>query len=210
MFGLLLLFALLLSLADALLLVVVAGEIGALPTVGLVVLTALLGSLLVRSEGRATLRRLQQRAQQMEAPTDELLDGALILAGGAFLITPGLLTDLTGFLFVIPLTRYPLRVALKRWIVGPYIREKMENGSINVQFGSIGGGGGFGGAGSTGGAGGAGGPGWPEPDDGPGGRSSSGDADDGDDVYDLGDDAYDIDVGERDEDDPDRSQRGDH
>ncbi|WP_254821639.1 FxsA family protein [Haloglomus halophilum] len=196
MFGLLLLFALLLSLADALFLVVVAGEIGALPTVGLVVLTALLGSLLVRSEGRATLRRLQRRAQQMEAPTDELLDGALILAGGAFLITPGLLTDLTGFLFVAPFTRYPLRVALKRWVVGPYIREKMENGSINVQFGSIGGGGGFGGAGGAGSAGGAG---WSGPDDGPGGRSSSGDSDGGDDVYDLGDDAYDIDVGETEE-----------
>jgi hypothetical protein len=88
MFGLLLLFALLLSLADAAFLVVVAGEIGALPTVGLVVLTALLGSLLVRSEGRATLRRLQQRMQEMERPTDELLDGALILVGDA-LPAPG-------------------------------------------------------------------------------------------------------------------------
>jgi UPF0716 protein FxsA len=183
MFGLLLLFALLLSLADALFLMVVAGEIGALPTVGLVVLTALLGSLLVRSEGRATLRRLQERAQRMEPPTDELFDGALILVGGAFLITPGLLTDLTGFLFVLPFTRYPLRVALTRWVVGPYVWKKIGDGSINVQFGTMGGGG-FGGAGSgpwgpdSGG-------GWPGPG-GPGG---------GDEVVDLDDhDAYDIEV----------------
>jgi UPF0716 protein FxsA len=181
MFGLLLLFALLLSLADALFLVVVAGEIGALPTVGLVVLTALLGSLLVRSEGRATLRRLQQRLQQFESPTDELLDGALIIAGGAFLITPGLLTDLTGFLLVIPLTRYPLRVALGRWVVGPYIRKRIENGSINVQFGGT-----FGGGfdGPMGGGQG------PDTSEGPDAGGAGADA--GGEVYDLDEDSYDI------------------
>lgn len=191
MFGLLLLFALLLSLADALFLVVVAGEIGALPTVGLVVLTALLGTLLVRSEGRATLRRLQQRVQQLESPTDELLDGALIIAGGAFLITPGLLTDLVGFLLVLPLTRYPLRLALTRWVVGPYIRRKIDDGSINVQFGGGFGGGGFGG-------GGVGGPGGTGPDGGKSGpdpgRAGSGSDGTGSDaeVVDLDEDAYDI------------------
>lgn len=181
MFGLLLLFALLLSLADALLLVVVAGEIGALPTVGLVVLTALLGSLLVRSEGRATLRRLQQRLQQLESPTDELVDGALIIAGGAFLITPGLLTDLTGFLLVLPFTRYPLRVALGRWVVGPYVRRKMADGSINVQFGGAFGGGFDGPMGGSQG---------PDTSDGPDGGGSGNDT--GAEVYDLDEDAYDI------------------
>jgi UPF0716 protein FxsA len=181
MFGLLLLFALLLSLVDAAFLVVVAGEIG------------LLGTLLVRSEGRATLRRLQERMQQMEPPTDELLDGALILIGGAFLITPGLLTDLTGFLFVLPFTRYPLRLALTRWVVGPYIREKMEDGSINVQFGTMGGGS-FDGTTSAG---------WPGPDD-AGGDWPGPDDTTGDDVYDLGDDAYEVDVGEPDESDGER------
>ena len=187
MFGLLLLFALALSLADALFLVVVAGEIGALPTVGLVVLTALLGSLLVRREGRATLRRLQQRAQQMEPPTDELLDGALIIAGGAFLITPGLLTDLTGLLLVLPFTRYPLRIALKRWVVGPYVRKKIEDGSFSVQFGTLGGGASFGGGADGGG--------WPGPDGEAGGWSGPADGNGGDNVYDLDDDAYEVDVG---------------
>lgn len=98
MFGWLLLGALLLALADTFFLLIVAGQIGALPTVGLVILTALIGTLLVRSEGRVTLRRLQQRLQNSEAPTDELLDGVLLILGGSFLITPGLLTDLAGFL----------------------------------------------------------------------------------------------------------------
>lgn len=127
--------ALLLSLADALFLLVVAAHIGALPTVGLVILTALLGVLLVRSEGRTTLARIQQRLVQGEAPTDELLDGAMIVLGAGFLITPGLLTDLTGFILVIPVTRYPLRLAVKRWIVGPYVRRKIEEGAVTVDVG---------------------------------------------------------------------------
>jgi UPF0716 protein FxsA len=135
MFGRLLLAALILALADAFVLLIVAGQIGALLTIGLVVLTALVGSLLVRSEGRATLQRLQRRLQNFEAPTDELLDGVLIILGGGFLITPGLLTDLTGFLFVIPFTRAPLRVALKRWVITPSVRKKLQNGSLNIQVG---------------------------------------------------------------------------
>lgn len=135
MLGWLLLAALTLSLADALFLLVVADRIGALPTVGLVVLTALVGAMLVRSKGRTTLGRLQERLQNAELPTDELTDGAFILVGGALLLTPGLLTDVTGFLFVFPLSRYPLRVALTRWVVGPYVRRRIQDGSIDVRIG---------------------------------------------------------------------------
>lgn len=112
---------LLIPLADILLLVWVAGRIGAVATVALVVLTALIGLLLVRAEGRHTLRRLQRRAAAGEVPTDELLDGALLIAAGAFLLTPGLVTDLVGLLLVIPITRVPLRVAAKRWLVVPLL-----------------------------------------------------------------------------------------
>lgn len=151
--------ALLLSLADALFLLVVATHIGVLNTVGLVVLTALFGVVLVRSEGRTTLARIQRRLARGEAPTDELVDGAMILIGAGFLITPGLLTDLTGFLLVVPVTRYPLRIACKRWIVGPYVRRKIDDGSISVAMGgSLGG--------SRSGQGGWGGPGT-GPDSGP-------------------------------------------
>ncbi|AUX08866.1 phage T7 F exclusion suppressor FxsA [Halalkaliarchaeum desulfuricum] len=117
---------LLIPLADALLLVVVAGYIGAPATIALVVLTALVGMLLVRAEGRHTLRRLQRKAARGEPPTDELMDGALLIAAGAFLLTPGLVTDAIGILISIPITRYPIREVLKRYVVVPYLDREMD------------------------------------------------------------------------------------
>ena len=117
---------LLIPLADALLLVYVATRIGAVPTVALVVLTALVGLLFVRAEGRHTLRRLQEKAARGEPPTDELLDGGLLIAAGAFLLTPGLVTDAIGFLLVLPPTRYPIRIALKRWVIVPRLDERSD------------------------------------------------------------------------------------
>ena len=117
---------LLIPLADALLLVVVAGYIGAAATIALVVLTALVGMLLVRAEGRHTLRRLQRKAARGQPPTDELMDGALLIAAGAFLLTPGLVTDAIGILISIPITRYPIRELLKRYVVVPYLDREMD------------------------------------------------------------------------------------
>ncbi len=108
-------------LADALFLVFVATRLGWPMTVGLVVLTAILGMLLLRAEGRATLARVQRKLARGEPPTDELLDGGLLIAAGAFLLTPGLVTDALGFLLALPLTRVPIRMAVKRYVVVPYI-----------------------------------------------------------------------------------------
>jgi UPF0716 protein FxsA len=115
---------LLIPLFDALFLVVVTAFLGWKLVTLLVVLTALLGLLLVRLEGRHTLAKMQRKAARGEAPTDELVDGVLLLVAGAFLLTPGLITDTIGFLLVVPLTRYPIRVALKKWVVIPYADEK--------------------------------------------------------------------------------------
>ena len=117
---------LLIPLSDALLLVVVADYLGWQATVALVVLTGLIGMLLVRAEGRHTLRRIQRKAARAEVPGDELVDGALLVAAGAFLLTPGVVTDAIGFLFAIPLTRYPIRAALKRFVVVPTLDRKTE------------------------------------------------------------------------------------
>ncbi|MFB6219024.1 MAG: FxsA family protein [Halobacteriaceae archaeon] len=106
-------------LADAALLVAVAGWLGAVETVALVVLTALVGMLFVRAEGRHTLRRLRRTAAGGEPPTDALIDGALLVAAGAFLLTPGLVTDAIGFLLVVPPTRVVVRTALKRFALVP-------------------------------------------------------------------------------------------
>ena len=119
---------LLIPLVDAFVLVAIVGSgwLTPLQTVAVVVLTGLIGMILVRAEGRNTLIRFQQKAAAGSAPTDELLDGGLLIAAGAFLLTPGLVTDLIGFLLVLPPTRYPIRIALKRWVVVPYIDNKTD------------------------------------------------------------------------------------
>ena len=170
-------------LVDALFLVVVATRLGWPVTVALVVLTAVLGMLLLRAEGRATLARIQRKAARGTPPTDELLDGGLLIAAGAFLLTPGLVTDAVGFLLAFPLSRVPIRVALKKYVVVPYIERETDGFlSGNVYIGGFpdDGEGGFtmGGGGFPGGPGG--GPGGP--DGGPGGfdggdRGNSGEAD---------------------------------
>jgi UPF0716 protein FxsA len=125
-------------LLDTLLLVPLAGTIGFVPTVLLVVLTGLVGMLLVRAEGRHTLSKLQRKVARGEIPTNELLDGGLLIAAGAFLLTPGVVTDLIGFLLAIPVTRFPIRETTKRFVVRPYL-EKQTGGfaSGNVWVGGF-------------------------------------------------------------------------
>jgi len=165
---------LLVPLVDMLLLVVLTGYIGWVAVVLLVVLTALVGTLLVRAEGRHTLRRIQQRIARGEVPTKELLDGALLLVSGVLLLTPGLVTDAIGFLLVVPLTRYPIRAAVQKWVVTPYIDAKtggLASGQIYV--------GGF--PGDEG-----------DPSTPPGGKGPRGPGGTGGDTVDLGEDAYDV------------------
>jgi len=147
---------LIIPLLDALFLVFVALRIGGVLTVALVVLTALLGLAFVRAEGRHTLRRIQAAVAEGRQPTDELMDGALLLVAGAFLLTPGLVTDAIGFLLVFPVTRYPIRVALKRYVVVPALDEQTDGfvtGGVYVGGFPGGDGGTAGDAGRPGGAG---------------------------------------------------------
>lgn len=137
---------LLIPLVDVLLLVVLATNLGPVTigpaaTVAVVVLTALLGLLLVRAEGRHTIRKIQRKLMEGSAPTNELLDGALLLVAGALMLTPGLITDLIGLLLVIPPTRYPIRIAVKRYVVTPFL-DKQTGGFAtgNVYIGGFPGG----------------------------------------------------------------------
>jgi UPF0716 protein FxsA len=153
---------------DAVLLAVVVSQTSYVGWVGmvlLVVLTGLVGMLLVRAEGRRTIRKMQRSMAQGKPPTDELLDGGLLIAAGAFLLTPGLVTDGIGFLLAVPVTRIPIRAALKRYVIVPYADRKT---------------GGF----ASGGV-------WTFgfPDDGAGDRTESTDGG----TYDLGDEAYTVD-----------------
>ncbi len=118
---------LLIPFLDAVLLAVVVSQTTVIGWVGmvlLVVLTGLVGMLLVRAEGRRTLRKMQRTLAAGKPPTNELLDGGLLIAAGAFLLTPGLVTDIIGFALVVPLTRIPIRAGLKRYVIVPYADKK--------------------------------------------------------------------------------------
>ncbi len=81
-------------LVEMIILIEVGGMIGPLPTVGLVVLTAICGVWLLRLEGMATLTRVQEKLQRGEIPESELLEGIMLIIGGALLLTPGFATDI--------------------------------------------------------------------------------------------------------------------
>jgi len=82
--------------------IVVGGEIGVLYTFGLILLTAILGSILLRWQGFQILGRLQSESQAGKIPSKELVHGAMILVAGVLLLTPGFVTDTVGFLLFVP------------------------------------------------------------------------------------------------------------
>ena len=87
------------------LLIKVGEIIGALPTIILVVLTAVIGAGLLRQQGLSTLARFQQNLSTGKLPAQELVEGILLAVGGALLMTPGFVTDTIGFLCLIPFSR---------------------------------------------------------------------------------------------------------
>ncbi len=98
-------------------------------TILLVIATGVIGGILAKYEGLAVLRRLSLNLQQGIMPADELIEGVMIFIAGAFLITPGILTDLTGFLILNP----PTRRILRDWIKAKISRAIEEN-RINIYF----------------------------------------------------------------------------
>ncbi len=80
----------------------VGGMIGVWPTIGIVLLTAIIGTAMLRRQGLAALRNLQARIAAGENPGRLLADGAMILIAGVLLLTPGFLTDMVGFLLLVP------------------------------------------------------------------------------------------------------------
>jgi UPF0716 protein FxsA len=106
--GILFLLFLLVPLVEIYFLIKVGNLIGALPTIGLVVLTAILGAVLLRLQGWATLQRTRMTLARGELPALEMLEGVLLLFSGALLLTPGFVTDAVGFALLVP----PLRRAL--------------------------------------------------------------------------------------------------
>lgn len=109
----LLLLFILVPLIEIYLLIKVGSVIGAFPTVLVVVLTAVVGTLLLKQQGLATLMRFQQKTMQGGLPAQEMAEGLALAFGGALLLTPGFVTDIIGFLCLIPFTRQ----GMIRWIM---------------------------------------------------------------------------------------------
>lgn len=92
----------------------VGQEIGVLPTIAILIADSILGSVLMRSQGRAAWRRFNEALAAGRPPAREVLDGVLVIFGGALLLTPGFLTDVLGLLLLIPPTRALFRGVLVR------------------------------------------------------------------------------------------------
>jgi UPF0716 protein FxsA len=91
-----------------------ADAIGPVPTIALLVLDSVLGAALLRWQGRTTWQRFIEAVQAGRVPHREILDGVLVIFGGALLITPGFLTDLVGLGLLLPPTRAVVRRFLAR------------------------------------------------------------------------------------------------
>jgi len=127
MFARFLLLFVLLPLIELGLLIQVGRWIGLWTTLGLVLLTGVLGGLLARSEGFRVLGKVQREMLSGRMPGRALLDGASVLVGGALLLTPGILTDVLGFSLLLPPSRRWLQDRLLR-----RLRKGVEQGDVHV------------------------------------------------------------------------------
>ncbi|WKE65029.1 FxsA family protein [Gallaecimonas kandeliae] len=118
MFGRLFLLFLIVPFIEISLLIKLGGIIGVVPTVALMVITAVIGARLVRQAGFATWAEAQRRLAAGEVPGQQICEGLLLLIAGVMLLTPGLLTDLAGIVLLVPSVRGKLAAKLgKRMVV---------------------------------------------------------------------------------------------
>ncbi len=121
------------------LLLQIGGIVGIFPTIALVVLTAVIGASLLRQQGIATWQRFQENLQRGEIPAYEMVEGPILLVGGALLLTPGFFTDVIGFACLIP----PMRKKIAQYIiekrlvsagVAPKYKEKSQPDVLEGEF----------------------------------------------------------------------------
>lgn len=103
---------LLVPLIEIALFIQIGGAIGLWPTLAIVILTAVLGTWLVRTQGLMAMGQLRNSFSELKDPSEPLAHGAMILIAGALLLTPGFFTDAVGFLLLTP----PVRMAVYRYV----------------------------------------------------------------------------------------------
>lgn len=123
MIGIFFLALLLVPLAELYVIVQVAGSIGVLETIALLILVSFTGAWLLKREGLAAWGRMNAQLQAGKVPAKEVTDGAMILFGGALLLTPGFLTDIVGLLFVLPPSRAAIKGVFRRGMAGWVVKK---------------------------------------------------------------------------------------
>lgn len=120
-FRLFFLFFLAIPFLEIYVLLTMGGIIGVFPTVLLVVFTAVLGAWMLRQQGFATWQRLQAGLASGQPPVLEMIEGPILLVGGALLLTPGFFTDILGFLCLVPISRKKMTLYLikKNLVMAP-------------------------------------------------------------------------------------------
>src|SRR3979411_816449 len=109
---LLVLIFIVLPIAELYVIIQVGQAIGAVPTIAILILDSLIGAWLWRHQGRAAWRRFNDALQEGRVPAREVLDGTLVIFGGALLITPGFISDVVGIILLLPPTRAIVRGTL--------------------------------------------------------------------------------------------------
>ena len=120
-------------LVEIYLLIELGGLVGAVPTIMLVVLTAMVGAKLVRAQGLITIARVRHSLDQGEIPAMTLLEGVTLLVAGALLLTPGFITDVLGFLALVPdLRQKAIRWLLQRAVVASDSKQTGQRGPRTI------------------------------------------------------------------------------
>ncbi|MGM0420419.1 MAG: FxsA family protein [Bacillota bacterium] len=133
MFIRLLLLFTLVPMIELALLIQVGGVIGIIPTLILVAATGVIGVSLAKMQGFLVVNKLRSNLNQGKLPADEIIQGVMILVGGAMLLTPGLLTDVAGFLFILPGSRPFIANLLKKYLQ-KYIEKSEGSSSFNFYY----------------------------------------------------------------------------
>ncbi|OEU75338.1 MAG: membrane protein FxsA [Desulfuromonadales bacterium C00003093] len=102
-------------------------QIGVGATVTLIFITGVAGAFLAKSQGLSLINRIQRDLNEGRVPAAEMIDGAMILAGGLLLLTPGFCTDLIGFCLLTPATRNIFKGTLQNWL-----EKKIQRGEIHI------------------------------------------------------------------------------
>ena len=109
------------------LLITIGSYIGALSTIALVLLTALIGIGLLREQGVSTLWRGREKLQQGKIPAQEMMEGIVLAVSGALLLTPGFVTDTIGFLGLLPFSRiYLVKIILQKVTIFQHFSSKSQ------------------------------------------------------------------------------------